>query len=88
MRLVEAVAELGSEKAATPAQIALAWLLHQGDDVVPIPGTKRQRFLDENLGALDINLSADDLARLNAIAAPGRTAGPRYPEKMMALVDR
>lgn len=88
MRLVEAVAAIGREKAATPAQIALAWLLHQGDDVVPIPGTKRQRYLDENLGALDIKLSADDLARLDAIAAPGRTAGPRYAEKMMALVDR
>lgn len=88
MRLVEAVAAIGREKAATPAQIALAWLLHQGDDVVPIPGTKRQRYLDENLGALDIKLSADDLDRLDAIAAPGRTAGPRYPEKMMALVDR
>lgn len=88
MRLVDAVAEIGRKKEATPAQIALAWLLHQGDDVVPIPGTKRQRYLDENLGALDIQLSADELARLDAIAVPGRTAGPRYAPKMMALVDR
>lgn len=88
LRLVDAVAEIGREKEATPAQIALAWLLHQGDDVVPIPGTKRQRYLDENLGALDIQLTADDLARLDAIAVPGRTAGPRYAAKMMDLVDR
>jgi Predicted oxidoreductases (related to aryl-alcohol dehydrogenases) len=88
MRLVDAVAALGREKGATAAQIALAWLLHQGDDVVPIPGTKRKAYLDENLGALEVQLTADDLARLDAIAAPGATAGPRYNERMMALVDR
>jgi aryl-alcohol dehydrogenase-like predicted oxidoreductase len=88
MRLVDAVRVIAVEKAATPAQIALAWLLAQGEDVVPIPGTKRQRYLDENLRALDLRLSADDLARIAAAAPPGGTAGPRYGERMMALVDR
>lgn len=88
MRLVEAVAAIGREKGATPAQIALAWLLHQGEEVVPIPGTKRQSYLDENLAALKIRLTSDDLSHLDAIAAPGTTAGPRYGARMMALVDR
>ncbi|WP_317629047.1 aldo/keto reductase [Defluviicoccus vanus] len=88
MRLVDAVRVIAVEKAATPAQIALAWLLAQGEDVVPIPGTKRRHCLDENLRALDLRLSKDDLARIAAAAPPGGTAGPRYGERMMALVDR
>lgn len=88
MRLVDAVRVIAVEKSATPAQIALAWLLAQGEDVVPIPGTKRQRYLDENLRALDLRLSTDDLARIAAAVPPGGTAGPRYGERMMALVDR
>lgn len=88
MHLVASVAGLAREKGATPAQIALAWLLHQGEDVVPIPGTKRRPILDENLGAVGVHLSAADLARLDVAMPPGATAGPRYGERMMALVDR
>ncbi|MGZ5432218.1 MAG: aldo/keto reductase, partial [Thermoanaerobaculia bacterium] len=72
----------------TPAQIALAWLLRKGYDVVPIPGTKRRSYLEENVAALDIVLGADDVARLDAALAPEVIAGPRYNEKAMRWVDR
>jgi aryl-alcohol dehydrogenase-like predicted oxidoreductase len=64
----------------TPGQLALAWVLHQGDDVVPIPGTKRVRYLEENVAAADVVLSADDLARIDAAAPVGAAAGERYPD--------
>jgi aryl-alcohol dehydrogenase-like predicted oxidoreductase len=78
LRLVDAVRALAEEKGATPGQLALAWVLAQGGDVVPIPGTKRRSYLEENVGALAVQLSADDLARLDAIAPPGVAEGGRY----------
>jgi aryl-alcohol dehydrogenase-like predicted oxidoreductase len=78
--LVEAVRELAVEKGVTPGQLALAWVLAQGDDVVPIPGTKRRSYLEENVGAAAVRLTAADLARLAAIAAPGAAEGSRYAD--------
>jgi aryl-alcohol dehydrogenase-like predicted oxidoreductase len=78
MRIVERVREIAEEKGATPAQLALAWVLAQGDDVVPIPGTKRRRYLEENVVATEITLDEDDLRRLDEAAPPGETAGDRY----------
>ncbi len=80
LQLVDRVREMADERGCTPAQLALAWLLAQGDDVAPIPGTKRRDRLEENLGALDVALSADDLARLDELAPVGATAGDRYPD--------
>jgi aryl-alcohol dehydrogenase-like predicted oxidoreductase len=86
--LVARVEELAREKGCTPGQLALAWLLAQGDDVVPIPGTKRVRYLEENVGAAAVRLTADDLARIEAAAPRGAAAGPRYPEAAMRAVGR
>ena len=83
LRIVETVKALAAEKACTPAQLALAWLLAQGDDVIPIPGTKRIRYLDDNLGALKVVLSADDLARIGAALPIGVAAGGRYTDEGM-----
>jgi aryl-alcohol dehydrogenase-like predicted oxidoreductase len=80
LRLVEAVRELAAEKGVTAGQLALAWVLAQGDDVVPIPGTKRRSYLEENAGAAAVELTAEDLARLEAIAPPGVAEGTRYPD--------
>lgn len=88
MRAADAVRVLAEEKGATPAQVALAWLLAKGDAIVPIPGTKRRRYLEENIAALDIRLGADDVARLETALLPGATAGPRYTAKGMEMVDR
>jgi aryl-alcohol dehydrogenase-like predicted oxidoreductase len=68
---------------ATAAQVALAWLLAQGPDIVPIPGTKRRRYLEENLAAADLQLSTAEMAQLSAAFPPGVTAGTRYPEKQL-----
>jgi aryl-alcohol dehydrogenase-like predicted oxidoreductase len=87
LRLVDAVRELAAEKGATAGQLALAWVLAQGDDVVPIPGTKRRAYLEENAGAADIELTADDLARLAAIAPPGAAEGSRYANAAYAYGD-
>ena len=88
LAIVRSLEAMAQRKKCKPAQLALAWVLAQGDDVVPIPGTKRRTYLDENAAALDIELSAGDLAEL-ALAAPvGRTAGDRYPESSMAAVNR
>jgi aryl-alcohol dehydrogenase-like predicted oxidoreductase len=87
LRLVDAVRELASAKGCTPGQLALAWVLAQGDDVVPIPGTKRVRYLEENAGAAGVELSADDLARLDAIAPPGAAQGSRYVDASYAYGD-
>jgi aryl-alcohol dehydrogenase-like predicted oxidoreductase len=84
--VVAKVRELAVEKGCTPAQLALAWVLAQGQDIVPIPGTKRMRYLQENLAALDVELSADDLARIDALAPRGFAAGDRYPD--MSAVNR
>ncbi len=80
--------ELAARKGATPGQIALAWLLHKGDDIVPIPGTKRRRYLEENVAAADLRLDAAEMAALDAALPPGTTAGPRYGERMLSLIDR
>ena len=80
LQLVDRVKELADEKGCTPAQLALAWLLAQGDDVAPIPGTKKRSRLEENLGALEVELTADDLARLDELAPVGVAAGDRYPD--------
>jgi aryl-alcohol dehydrogenase-like predicted oxidoreductase len=73
---------------ATPAQIALAWLLHSGDDVVPIPGTKRRSYLEENVGAAGLVLAAEDLAALDALLPGGKAAGERYPADLARFIDR
>jgi aryl-alcohol dehydrogenase-like predicted oxidoreductase len=86
LELVAAVEAVAREKGATPAQIALAWVLSRGEDVVPIPGTKRRTYLEENVAALDIELTADDLERLEAAFPQGATAGDRYEN--MATVNR
>jgi len=86
--LVQRVAEIAREKHCTPAQLALAWVLAQGEHIVPIPGTKRRKYLQENIGALDIGLTSDDLARINELSPRGAAAGSRYPEAMMKLVGR
>jgi aryl-alcohol dehydrogenase-like predicted oxidoreductase len=88
MRAASAVRELAARKDVTPGQIALAWLLHKGPDVVPIPGTKRRRYLEENVGAADVTLSGDEMAELDAALPPEKVAGPRYDEQRMAQVDR
>ena len=88
MRAAGVVKEIASAHGATPAQIALAWLLQKGEDVVPIPGTKRRTYLEENVAAVDIALSAEEVSRLNAALAPEAIAGPRYNEKAMRWVDR
>jgi aryl-alcohol dehydrogenase-like predicted oxidoreductase len=88
MRAAEEVRELAKKRNATPAQIALAWLLHQGEDVVPIPGTKRRTYLEENAGAAEISLSGEEMNILDDALAPDKIAGPRYGERMMSLIDR
>lgn len=87
LQLVEQVRQLAQEKGATPAQLALAWVLARGDDLVPIPGTKRRDRLDENLGALDVRLSAGELEAIDAIFPPDAAAGPRYAEAMLKLLN-
>ncbi len=84
--LVRHVEEIAAQKRCTPAQLALAWVLAQGDDIVPIPGTKRRKYLEENVAALDVTLSAEDLRRIAEVAPKGAAAGLRYPEAMMRLV--
>ena len=86
LELVERVLEIAAEKDVTPSQLALAWLLRQGDDIVPIPGTKRRRYLEENLAAADIELGGDDLARLEEAAPRGAAAGQRYAD--MSIIGR
>jgi aryl-alcohol dehydrogenase-like predicted oxidoreductase len=88
MRAAEVVRSIAAEKHATPGQIALAWLLHKGGDIVPIPGTKRRNYLEENIAAAAIGLSADDMARLDSSLPPEAISGPRYTPQMMAMIDR
>jgi len=85
--IVERVRAVADEVGCTPVQLALAWLLHQGDDVVPIPGTKRVRYVEENCAAADISLTAEHLAALDEALPPGVAAGDRYPEAAMASVE-
>ena len=86
--LVERVGKIAREKRCTPAQLALAWVLAQGADIVPIPGTKRRKYLQENIGALHVDLSHEDLARIDEIAPKDSFAGARYAEAAMKLVGR
>jgi len=85
--LLARVEEIAREKKCTPAQLALAWLLARGRDIVPIPGTKKRRYLEENAKAVDIVLTTEEILRLDAAVPLGATAGPRYPERAMAAVN-
>jgi aryl-alcohol dehydrogenase-like predicted oxidoreductase len=87
LELVERAREIAAEVGCTPAQLALAWLLHQGDDVAPIPGTRRISRLEENAAAVDVKLTEDQLSRLEETFAPGVTAGDRYTPEGMASVE-
>jgi aryl-alcohol dehydrogenase-like predicted oxidoreductase len=86
--LVSQVSEIAAEKRCTPAQLALAWVLAQGEHIVPIPGTKRRKYLRENVDALDVMLNADDLERIDEVAPKDVAAGSRYPEAMMRLLGK
>jgi len=85
--LVKKVEEIAGQKNCTPSQLALAWVLARGEDIVPIPGTKRVRYLEENVGALDVKLTAEDLAQIEKTLPKGAAAGQRYNEQMMRLVE-
>jgi aryl-alcohol dehydrogenase-like predicted oxidoreductase len=85
--LVNKVEEIAREKGGRPSQLALAWVLAQGNDIVPIPGTKRRKYLEENAAASNLKLTEHDLRRLNEVFPSGAAAGPRYPEHMMNLVN-
>jgi aryl-alcohol dehydrogenase-like predicted oxidoreductase len=87
LELVDRVRELATSKGATPSQLAIAWVLAKGDDVVPIPGTKRRSYLEENLGALDVELTPEDLAAIEEVTPRGSVAGARYNPDMMANVN-
>ena len=78
---------MAKEKGCKPSQLALAWVMAQGDDIVPIPGTKRRAYLEENVGALSVTLTEADLDRIDAIAPQGIAAGTRYPEQHMSRVN-
>ena len=86
--LVAKLEEIAREKHCTPAQLALAWVLAQGESVAPIPGTKRRKYLEQNLEAINIRLTPEDLARIDEVAPKGIAAGARYPEPAMAALDR
>ncbi|MFI1307145.1 aldo/keto reductase [Streptomyces sioyaensis] len=87
LAIVEKLDEIAAEKGVSAGQLALAWVQHRGSDVVPIPGTRRQKYLEENLGALAIELTAEELAAIDAAAPAGRIAGTRYDEASMAFVE-
>ena len=88
VRAASAVRDLAARKSVTPGQIALAWLLHKGPDVVPIPGTKRRRHVEENVGAAAVSLNAEEMEALDTALSADKVSGPRYNEKQMAQVDR
>ncbi|HEX2093173.1 MAG TPA: aldo/keto reductase [Longimicrobiaceae bacterium] len=88
VRAAGAVRDLAARKGTTPGQVALAWLLHRGPDVVPIPGTKRRRYLEENVAAADVQLTGEEMAELDAALAPEKISGPRYAPAHQAMVDR
>jgi len=88
LQLVERLREIAAEKKCQPSQLALAWVLAQGEDIVPIPGTKRLSYLEQNIASLEIKLSAEDLARIGDVATPEAVAGERYPEAAMSAVNR
>ncbi len=86
--LVAQVEQLAREKRCTPAQLALAWVMAQGDDIVPIPGTKRRKYLEDNVGAVNVELTGQDLRRIEQVFPFGAASGQRYPAHMMELVNR
>ena len=88
VRAASAVRDLAAGKGVAPGQIALAWLLHKGPDIVPIPGTRRRTYLEENVGAADVSLSMEEMAALDEALAPEKVSGPRYNPRQMATVDR
>jgi aryl-alcohol dehydrogenase-like predicted oxidoreductase len=88
MSAARAVRELAAEKNTTPAEVAIAWLLHKGSDIVPIPGTKRRSYLEENVSAVALRLSPGEMERLDAAMPPEAVAGPRYNDRLMGFIDR
>jgi len=86
--LVPRVEQVAAAKGCTPAQLALAWVLAQGGDIVPIPGTKKRKYLEENAGGLSVTLTQEDLRRIDEILPSGAAVGTRYPEAMMSFVNR
>jgi aryl-alcohol dehydrogenase-like predicted oxidoreductase len=88
LELVEKIKQIAAQKRCTPAQLALAWLLAKGEDIIPIPGMKRQARLRENLGAVDILLTTEELQQIEAVVPIGAAAGTRYPEALMYSVNR
>jgi aryl-alcohol dehydrogenase-like predicted oxidoreductase len=84
---VRRVEEIAREKKCKPSQLALAWVLAQGEDIVPIPGTKHRKYLEENVAALDVRLTPGDLRRIDEVFPKGATSGLRYPETMMRAVN-
>ena len=86
--LVKRVEQIATEKSCTPSQLALAWVLAQGEDIVPIPGTKRRKYLEDNIGAVNVRLTPDDIRRIEEVFPSGAAAGDRYPEHMMQLVNQ
>ncbi len=87
VEVVQKVRTLAAGKGCTPSQLALAWVLAQGEDIVPIPGTKRMAYLDENMGAIDVRLTADELKQITAVLPKGVVSGERYPERAMRAVN-
>ena len=88
MQLAGVVQGLAKRKGATASQVALAWVLSRGEDVAPIPGTKRRQYLEENVASVELVLNASELAELDTAFSPGATAGPRYTQAQMSTVDR
>ncbi len=88
MRAASVVQNIAKQKDAKPGQIALAWLLHKGEDIVPIPGTKRRTYLEENIAAVSLKLASEEISQLDRALASEAVSGPRYNERMMAMVDR
>lgn len=88
LELVQRVGDLAKEKHCSPAQLALAWVLAQGEHIVPIPGTKRRKYLQENVAALDVSLTENELARISEVMMPEAIAGKRYPDAMMSWVNK
>jgi aryl-alcohol dehydrogenase-like predicted oxidoreductase len=86
--VVKRLEEIAAKKKCTPAQLALAWVMAQGKDIVPIPGTKRREYLEQNAASISVQLSADDLQLIDEIAPPGFAAGMRYPEQAMKALNR
>jgi aryl-alcohol dehydrogenase-like predicted oxidoreductase len=88
VRAAAVVSEVAAGLGATAGQVALAWVLHKGEEFVPIPGTKRRRYLEENVDAARVRLGGAEMARLDAALPPSAVAGPRYNETLMAFIDR